>query len=490
MSNRRLVIAAMVVGALVLSLSVQRDARAQAHWEYSPYDVQVWMVADPQPQLPPPVQDTIARQLAARAEVVCGAVWNVAVERAPLAAAGALPESLDLPPEWLHSKLPDVMKRDKLVIVQLKSGGLGWEVNARELDCRTWQWGPLAARSAGGIDELPLTIWDAIVEAFVPLSRIESVEGTSVVVRLRAGGLITRTGSPGLVDQGRILQPIIRRNDRGGQPLPKTGIQSLAWTLLAVESRADSLLTCKLHSGYRGALSSRASPRSERLALAVKPQYPATTLALKSRTADRRPLAGYEIFAKRPDSEDAVHLGTSDWRGQIELPRGDGSLELLLIRNGSQLLARLPIVAGQDQQLTADLMDDDGRLQAEGAVAAMHSRALDLVARREILASRFRTRLKEGKLDEAQDLLDQFRRLESRADLSRSFDEMQKAVVATDRLTQQRIGKLFDDARRLLTVKGLSDDMVNTLAGELTKARTGARTTTTSTTTTSAPATN
>jgi hypothetical protein len=160
------------------------------------------------------------------------------------------------------------------------------------------------------------------------------------------------------------------------------------------------------------------------------------------------------------------------------------------MRNGSQLLARLPIVPGQDQRLTADLMDDDGRLQAEGAVAAMHSRALDLVARREILASRFRTRLKEGKLDEAQELLDQFRRLESRADLSRSFDEMQKAVVATDRLTQQRIGKLFDDARRLLTVKGLSDDMVNTLAGELTKARTGARTTTTSTTNTSAPATN
>jgi hypothetical protein len=341
-------------------------------------------------------------------------------------------------------------------------------------------------RSAGGVDELPLAMWDAVVEAFVPLARIESVEGTAVVVRLRAGGLITRAGSPALVDQGRILQPIIRRNDRAGQPLPNTGIQSLAWTLLAVESRADSLLSCKLHSGYRGALSSKAGPRTERLALAAKPQFPATTLMLKSRTGDRGPLAGYEIFAKRPDSENVVHLGTSDWRGQIELPRGDGSLELLLIRNGSQLLARLPIIPGQDERLTADLMDDDGRLQAEGAVAAMHSRALDLVARREILASRFRARVKEGKFDEAQALLAEFRRLESRADLSRSFDEMQKAVVATDRLTQQRIARLFDDARRLLSVKGLSDDMVNTLAGELTKARTA----TSTTSTTAAPATN
>jgi len=137
------------------------------------------------------------------------------------------------------------------------------------------------------------------------------------------------------------------------------------------------------------------------------------------------------------------------------------------------------MIAGQDERLVADLMDDDGRLQAEGAVAAFYSRALDLVARREILAARFRTRLKEGKFDEAQALLDQFRRLESRADLSRSFDEMQQAVTASDRLTQQRIGKLFDDARRLLTVKGLSDDVINTLAAELTKARTATKTTST-----------
>jgi len=469
-------------GALAALLPA--TARGQAAWEYSPYQIQVWIAAEAQPQLPPPVQSELALRLVSRVEAVCPAVWNVAVEPAPAAIRGALPAGLDLPAERLKALAPDVLKNDKLIVVRLSPGSLGWEVAAREFDCRAWQWGPVAQRSASCAAELPLAIWDAVVEAFVPLARIESVEGTGVVARLRAGGLVVRANSPALIDKGRILQPIVRRNDRSGQPIAKTGIQALAWTLLAVESRTDSLLSCKLHSGYRGALSSRASPRSERLALAVKPQFAATTLELRSRTAERRPLSGYEIYAKRPDSEEAVHLGASDWRGQIELPRGDGSLELLLIRNGSQLLARLPIVAGQDERLVADLMDDDGRLQAEGAVAALHSRALDLVARREILASRFRTRLKEGKYDEAQVMLDQFRRLESRSDLSRSFDEMQKAVTASDRLTQQRIQKLFDDARRLLTVKGLSDDMVNTLAAELTKARTATKTTATSASTT------
>jgi hypothetical protein len=377
-----------------------------------------------------------------------------------------------------------VLKLDKLVIVRLSPTSLGWNVEARELDCRARQWGPPSQRTAACLEELPLAAWDALAESFVPLGRIESVEGTGVVARLRAAGLAIRASSPALIEKGRILQPVVRRNDRAGQPIAKTGIQVLAWTLLAVESRSESLLSCKLHSGYRGALSARASPRSERLALLVKPQFPTTTLQLRARTADQRPLSGYEVYAKRPDSEEAVHLGSSDWRGQIVLPRSDGALELLLIRNGAQLLARLPIVAGQDERLAADLMDDDGRLQAEGAVAALHSRALDLVARREILASRFRSRLKEEKYDDAQVMLDQFRRLESRADLSRSFDEMQKAVSASDRLTQQRIQKLFDDARRLLTVKGLSDDMVNTLAAELTKARTATKTTATSAPTT------
>ncbi len=476
--NSRRAVWLLIVAAAWAGFAAQ--AHAQGHWEYSPYEVQVWIIADATPQLPASVQQELARGLAARSEAVCGAVWSMSADAAPAAVRGELSGALDLAPEWLQKESPDVLKGDKLVLVRLSAGGLGWDVEARELDCRTWQWGPLTRRSAAALVELPLAMWDAVLDAFVPLARIENVEGTAVVARLRAGGLVAAAGSPALLEQDRILQPIVRRNDRTGQPIAKTGIQPLAWTLLAVESRADALLACKLHSGYRGALSSRAAPRTERLALAVKPAFPATTLQLRSRTRDRVPLSGYEIFAKRPDSENVVHLGTSDWRGQIELPRGDGSLELLLIRNGSQLLARLPLVAGQDERLTADLMDDDGRLQAEGAVAALHSRALDLVARREILASRFRTRLKEGKYDEAQTLLDQFRRLESRADLSRSFDEMQQAVVATDRLTQQRIGKLFDNARKLLTVKGLSDDMVNTLAAELSKARTATKTTATS----------
>lgn len=464
-------------GMLLLLGCFASSTWAQAAWEYSPYAVRIWIDAPPSPQLSPPMVRELAKRVQSRAEAVVGAPWSTTIEPMPRAIRDRLPGTLEITAEQLKADAPEALTADKVMLVAIEPGLLGWNIASREFDCHTRQMGPLIRRAAGSTHEIPFAAWDALREAFVPIAKIEAVDGVKVVARLRAGGLVTKPSSPVLVNKDQALQPIVRRNDRGGEPAAKTGIQALAWTLLAVESRDESLLACQLHSGYRGSLTARAGPRTERFALLVKPQFDATTLALRSRTGDGRPLSGYEIYTKRPDAEDVVHLGTSDWRGQIDLPRGQADLTLILIRNGTQLLARLPIVPGQDERLVADLMDDDGRLQAEGAVAALYSRALDLVARREILANRFRARLKENKLDEAQKLLEDFRRLESRSDLGRALDEMMRSTDANDRLTQQRINKLFVEARKLLTVKGLADDTVNVLASELVKAQTTQKTT-------------
>jgi hypothetical protein len=458
------------LAALVLLLA-PRAALAQAAWEYSPYQVRIWLLAAPQPQLPPALRDELAAQLADRAEVAFGAVWSVQIAEPPADLRQTLLAALDAPLDKLKAAAPDLLKVDKLILVRPLWSDAGWRVEARELDCRAWQWSHVVRREAGGGDALGLALWDAAAATFTPIARVEAVDGAAVKARLRAGGLIIDPASPALTETGMVLRPVIRRNDRSGQPAARGGIQPVPWTLLAIENRTDSLLDCRLHSGFRAAIPSRGGVRMERLALLVKPQFDKTTLALRSRTADSRPLAGYEVFAKKPDGDESPLLGVTDWRGEIELPRGDNSLQLFLIRNGKQLLARLPIVPGQAEVLEAPLVDDDGRLQAEGAIAALHSRALDLAARREILATRFRLRLKERKFDEAQALLDDFRKLDSRSELGRSLDESQQQVQAFDRLTQQRIDKLFGEARQLLTVKALADDMVNSLQAELAKAR-------------------
>jgi hypothetical protein len=296
------------------------------------------------------------------------------------------------------------------------------------------------------------------------------VEQQKVVARLRAGGLIPAPDSPAVVEPGMVLRPIIRRNDRSGLPA-KGGIQAVDWSFLAVDERRDAVLECTLQSGYRAPIPARGGVRVERLALAVRPRYEATKLELRSRTDPAKPLVGYEVHRREEGNDETKLLGVTDEHGSFNLSRGDEPLELLVIKSGKQLLARLPIVPGQAETMTAKIVDDDGRLAAEGLIATLSSRALDLVARREILAARIRARVKEGKIDEAQRLLDDFRRLETRNELSRDLDRYRQQVISSDKVTQGRIDKLFTEAQKLLLLKPLSDELLAQLTRELSAAR-------------------
>src|SRR5207248_1118699 len=171
------------------------------------------------------------------------------------------------------------------------------------------------------------------------------------------------------------------------------------------------------------------------------------------------------------EPEETQLLGVTDAHGSLLLPHGEVSLETLLIKSGKQLLVRLPLVPGQAETMTAKIADDDGRLAAEGLIAALSSRALDLVARREILAARIRARVKDGKHEEAQRLLDDFRRLETRAELNRDLDRYRQQISSSDKLTQARIDRLFTDAQKLLLLKPLSDDLLAQLTRELSAIR-------------------
>jgi hypothetical protein len=170
-------------------------------------------------------------------------------------------------------------------------------------------------------------------------------------------------------------------------------------------------------------------------------------------------------------------LGVTDWRGSIEVPRGDILVRTLYVKNGNQLLARLPLVPGDEHEVVATTIEDDFRLQTEGFVTALQGRVTDLVARREILAARFRKRLTEAKLGDAEALLEEYRGLESRDELLKELDKHQGQIAdndaALDKLTQARIAKLMGEARKLLLNKYLDPETKNVLAKELEKARSG-----------------
>lgn len=488
----------------------------QTAWEYRPYQIAVWLVFDGGSPHAAGILGELTDWLPRRSEAVLGAAWQMEVQEAP-AKLASRPDLAEMPfltwenlfsdasAESGEAELGDVEAKDKVFLVRLTNVGGMTEVFVREIDVRTRQVGPPIQGHSACRATLPLAVWDALMAGFSPLARIERVDDQEVTARLRAGGLwispmAAREPSggesssevstqqefpPPWLAEGAAFRPILRRNQRDGRPEPG-GIQPLAWTLLEVRQREGLLLRCRLHSAFRSSLPPRGSARLERLALAVQPTAPSTTLVLQSR-GEGRPLVGYELYLARDaagdlkeadgnasqaggPSADVRQVGVTDERGQVTIAGGERRVKNLLVRHGQQLLARLPVVGGQPGPLVVELPNDDPRLVAEALAQAVTVRSLDLVALREVFAARLRAQAKAGQPEEARQLLEAFRRLPSRADLTRELERFRQQISSPDRLTQARIDRVFVEAQKVLLQRPLSDELVTELARELASA--------------------
>lgn len=463
--------------ALAAVFSLPTVTPAQTSWQFSPYDVRVWLAVTPRVSHEDRWVETLEELLPGQAQATYGATWNLQVTSAPQMLRTELALRNEPPAAERLEAAGDLKTADKLftVVIDFQEGE--HRLKVRELDVRTRIWSTPQERVTADAGLAPLLIWDAMSAAFTPLAKVEKVDGKQVAARVRAGGLIVGPASPAQIPAGSALQPVIRRNDRTGQPT-KGGLQVVPWAVLDVTANEDALLTCTLYSGLRYAIPSRGGPRTERLALLMRPRNDSTTLHLQTRGNNSRPLPGYEVFAKLPNSdEDAKFLGLTDGAGNLTLPKSDPPLRVLYVKNGGQLLARLPLVAGVEELASAKVPDDEMRLQAEGIVLALQSRVMDLTARREILAARIRARIKTGRLAEASQLIEEMRQMETRADLVKELDAQRQQVRSGERLTQMRIDKVLSDGRGLLT-KFLDPRLPDTLSAELERARAGTPTTT------------
>lgn len=453
------------------------SARAQAAWEFTPYDVKICVAFADEPEFTPQFASRTRQDLVSRADIVFFATWKIASLEANSNVAGQLLSDWErLSFERLQAADAELVKGEKLYLLTVTRDGGDYLVRGAEIDLRTQILGPTTERRCGVLPAIPLACWDLVAASFVPVAKIETIVKNDITARVRAGGLITDPGSPALIQPGDALRPIIRRNERTGA-LAKNGIQPVAWTILSVQSREDALLNCTIASGYRTPIPTRASARMERLAVVARPRLPATTVILQSRGKDPHPLTGYEVYVKGVDDKPTELLGVTDWRGSIEIPRGDVPVRTLYVKNGNQLLARLPLVPGDEREAVATTIEDDYRLQTEGFLIALQGRVTDLVARREILAARLRKRISEDKLDDAESLLEEYRQLEGRDDLIRDVDKQQGIIADNDalldKLTKARINKLMGEARTLLQNKYLDPETKNILAKEVEQAKAG-----------------
>lgn len=482
MASRRFISCRLIVAVLcglAAVCSVTSPAVAQT-WEYSPYNIRLWIAVEPTASTIG-LNELLQQEVAQGARLASGVAWRIFPEEAPPSLRIDLLTRLDkVSIEQVRAAIPSVFQvdpqlygrnyiaaagdgerlaLDKIVLVAIRESEVGFTIAVRELDVATQQWGDIFTSTTGQAEAIPAIAIDQTIRAIRPIAKVDRVEGKSIVARLRAGGLIMAAASPAAVDAGRVMTPVIRRNS-GRRAATAPSIYAPAWSYVSIEERTVTTIHGTLHSGYGSVIPAKGGPRTERLLLGLTPQYPSTRLELRARVAASssgkspppigRLLSGYEVYVKNPGDEKTELLGLTDWRGGIDLEPTDTPLRLFYIKNGGQMLGRLPLVVGQQPLITANVVDDDPRLAAEAYIKSLQSRVLDLVARRQIMQVRIRSKLKKGDYAGSKELVAAFRSLPTASQLTLELEDRQRRMSHVPGVTGKRIEKLFSDGHKLL----------------------------------------
>jgi len=403
--------------------------------------------------------------IADRSATAVGAHWAFAAAPAPAAIKELILTDFEHVDKETVLAVVDGAEIDKIMLVLVDYDERAWTIHAVDFDVRTQLFGTPATQRVHHRARLIDGVFQCIVKAFAPLATVETVdmEKDTATLRLRAGAVPVRDPELALTKPGTIFRAAIRFNDAKGQP---KRIEEVEWTFLVADAVKDAQVDSRLVTGLRGPLSSRKRGRTEQLALAVRPPDEGTKLELLS--ADKKPrlLAGCQVWSHPVDSKKTDLIGASDPRGAFRVPPGDGGVRVLMIKSGDTVIARLPILPGMASEMVARIPDDERRLQVEGFITGFQEEFVDMIARRQVLVSRIRSRIKTGKKEEAEKLIDELRLMAAQQDFGQNLQSARQRLVSTDARMQKKIDKLFDDTQTVVN-KFLDPRQVDILEREL-----------------------
>ncbi len=209
-------------------------------------------------------------------------------------------------------------RHDKIYFAGLKITSNGPRLQVREFDCPTRRLSNVYSRDIYHPTQLiAAPIAGLIRDSFTPVARIEESSPTTVKMRGRAAGLVTAETHPVLLQEGDVLQAVVRRNDRNGQP---SLLETVPWTFIVAHNVQGEHVDGFVFTGVRGGLEGRRNSRTQRLAMLVKPQGDKTELQVVTQNAKDKPLAATQIFERLPGGDKSEPIGRTDWRGIMRLP--------------------------------------------------------------------------------------------------------------------------------------------------------------------------
>lgn len=420
-------------------------------WEYQPYRIHALLAIEAPGGMAERLAEELPLYLTRRVEAAIMPYWSFDVALAAGTDRNRVFADIGAGPGAPPAELP--ADKDKLLLLAVRWHPEGWELSAREFDRYVQRWGMPIRRECRQDSALPEQLFALAWQIVAPLAQLEVDEkdASRILLTPRGASLPRGAGAAPWANKGDLYLPILRRTSRGGQLVEKNGIQPVPWTYIEAAEVKDNKIVCSAQSASRRPFGTRKQGRTEQLAIALRADPDATTLHLQSRKSAGKPLVGYEVFRQNAGELAPTRMGASDNAGDLSIPPGTTRVEMLLIKHGGQLLARLPVVPGAERQVNVPLPDDDARLAAEARLAALREDLVDVVARRNILMARARQKIEKKDLAAAEELLRSLDELPGRAQFNLTLSTAARLLRSDDPQIQRRIDQLFSATQTLLT---------------------------------------
>jgi hypothetical protein len=446
-----------------------RALAEQAYWELAPYRIQALIAIDVPTGLAEQFATDLPGYLLDRARTTFGPAWQLDAQIASGSVRQQLLRHMASPAE---ADLPEIpTETDKYLLLAIQSTPTGYELSSREYDCYVHSWSATVRRQCRQEAALPEQLFQLARDTVRTLAqmRIDPKDEQRVSLTPRGVDLPNKSDDVQWVRPGEVFVPIWRRTTREGELVPD-GIQVVPWTYLEAEGDSGREVAARVYSANKRPFGVRHRGRIEQLAISLPVGSKDTVVQFYSRTDKKKPLAGYEVYAQNTGQHSTELLGRSDRNGQLQVPPGQTRVQLLYVRSGGELLARVPVVPGAESLVRVPLPDDELRLQVEAQLAALREDLVDVVARRNILIARIRQAMDQGDYQQARQLMEQLDQLPDRAHFSRTLSIQSRMYHSNDPIVQKRIDELFA-ATQVVLAQFLDVRSINELQDELLKAQ-------------------
>ncbi len=240
----------------------------------------------------------------------------------------------------------------------------------------------------------------------------------------------------------------------------------LPWTYFQPTKFEGPLVTCRVESALALPVLPEYHPLRDRLVLAVTAQERGTRLTIESFSETPTPVAAAEVF--RANDAALELLGHTSAVGEFYLPRGASPLEIVYIRRGLRLIARLPVVPGEEPAATFRAKVDDSHLEIDRALEVVRDNLLDHAARRDAATARVRGLLAKKDIKGATEALAALKALPS-ADIITTEAVQAVRSVASNPVQAKLLKGEMEDIKAVIATE-FAAEKITALAAEFDKA--------------------